>query len=752
MASGTPRFILNGKIAAYRPERLAASLDSVGVGGDFVFRSLRQLWEGRANSFVTGVGPHAGALTILLLKSDLDQLDQEADHTLTVACGSQTQTFEGLAFRTAVCVTPANADQPTSIWLCRFEDARGEIDGDIRPTTNTQVNVPAPSTSVSGAATDYYRDTSNGASAKTWQVLVTALWNLEGDPSLPFTPHGDPEGWSWPGGDGHESLNAVLERLRCAICPASPFDGTFKIIRLGTDDGGLSADRSDAASDLRTRPRQTNSYRMRIPATVRVFFPVLYPHGLEKSVSATIAAAGTVHQFITNGIEWRDVSASSAGVSAAVAAKAQQITHPLWDDLRARFIATYDQDDAAQADPDNTAALDARATERATDFYRDLLTERFTDIYLGYPAFKPGPIVKMVGFFDLGDGAFTVVAGGPGTWGGEGSADEWNRRVDDARLNARPPDWARYTTPDYPPTDQILAPTTPNNYGMMQANVIRPKNTSPDDALNVAAHQEAFIKQDIETATAGGAIARMALVGRQMGNTSSSGTVRPTYVASAERVAVVKPQSSTPAAGDANYWDGRYKAVGGLAHWAFTQAQTPGSCWIRTYPRSGSGTSPITLPLEWSLGYFDGFADPNGTSDWRPVLVIAKDIRRTFMAKISGSSADAYGTNKHSYNGDEIDKAGAILVGGTSFTGAQNGIEFPNTNAIFNGYVQGDFPTGATVSVRVLRTGSIVEAEEVFSLDGTSAFWISAYSPVIVSCVPPEKTPSDKVYASSTFG
>jgi hypothetical protein len=133
------------------------------------------------------------------------------------------------------------------------------------------------------------------------------------------------------------------------------------------------------------------------------------------------------------------------------------------------------------------------------------------------------------------------------------------------------------------------------------------------------------------------------------------------------------------------------------------------------------------------IGYFDGWVDVGGTK--KPVFVVGLAATPDFMAKISGSSQDAFGTNRHSYNGDEIDKAGAVLAGGRSFTTANNGIEFPNTAAIFNGYVTSDFPATAVISVRVMRTGSVVAVYKVYSADGTSAWWISAYSPVIVSCV-----------------
>ena len=649
MPSGTPRFILNDVYPCSRPEKVAESLAGTDIGSDPIFERLNALWQGIANSFVTGTGPHPGVARILLIKSDLDKIDRESrTHFLRIRLGEQNRKIAGLIFKSCVCVTPSIENHPNSHWLVVFHDGRGEVSEEITDYTETFANWADP-----GKPADWWRDSSNGATATTWQEMADDLWNLDGVSTLPFTPHGSPEAFSFAGVSGYEAMTAVLERIRAGVVPDLA-DGTFSMKRLGTDDGVLTIARNANKVDLRTRPRRLDSVRLRIPATVRVYFPVLYPKGLEKTTTADARGGGSPpmsHQHLTNGWAYKDVAAASAGVSAADAAKADAVTHPLWDDLRARFLDTYESDSGADGNAaDNDAALTARATERATDFYRDLMTERFTDIYLGFPDFKPGPIVKMVGFYDLGDGigGYTIVAGGPGYWAGETGAGEWSKRIDDARLNCRAPDWARYTAPDYPPTDQVLKmgnPTT-TSLGFVSADIIRPDHVDANNGFGVAVARSALVKQDIETNDSDGTIENLAAIGRWVGHADSGG-VKPVFVAGAERVALCKPSTGTANTTNPDYFAGTYKAVAGLAHWAIPGVtQTAGNCWIRASPRASplsSTARPSSLPTRWRIGYFDGWVAIAGDS--RPVLVVDQVETRRFPAQLRSVASFTSGSN-----------------------------------------------------------------------------------------------------------
>src|SRR5262245_23924645 len=196
-------------------------------------------WVGLPNSYFCPLGVNPGRGWILLLRSQLDRINQNNLYNFYLETYDQARkrvssvTHRNLLFVKAQCLTPGAADDTKSAYLCELADRRHLY-------TTIPIDKAYNVRSCPGSAT-YYSATLNSGTPWTWQTLVTDIWNtlgtsrLGGNSTLPFTPDGTPEGFDFYGGYALFALGAVLERLGCALAYDSIAD-SFSIVRVAATD------------------------------------------------------------------------------------------------------------------------------------------------------------------------------------------------------------------------------------------------------------------------------------------------------------------------------------------------------------------------------------------------------------------------------------------------------------------------------------------------------------------------------------
>lgn len=244
-------------------------------------------------------------------------------------------------------------------------------------------------------ASAYYASTRNpvGPADWTWQTMVTDIWTTLalptvmtgslpwGDPTLPFTPDGTPEGFIFYGSDAWLALEFVLRRLACALV-LDPVTDTFTIARLGVDAddtaGALSAQTDNRSWDARIIESNRDH-----PATARVQFRKFPMPDVSESPWYVV-----------------DVANTETGASGGIV---------LDDDL----YALYDSTPTLQ----NGAALATRAAERAADAFREFTQlARLNQVFAGPQGdssadagLLPGGMISATRWEDRGEGYKTEV-------------------------------------------------------------------------------------------------------------------------------------------------------------------------------------------------------------------------------------------------------------------------------------------------------------------------------------------------------
>lgn len=415
---------------------------------------------GRANSFRCTLGPEPGRGWVLLLRRDLDDLDLDGLHDLVFFDGVTRVTAKDLVIaEPPVCVTPGVQGDAKSAYLVELADVRHfAANRYYAQPLDRAYNVRAPA-----APQTYYADTLNAGTAWTWQTLLDHIWGyidvsqLGVAPALPFAPNGTPENFRFHGVPAWAAFNEVLNRLGCAfkLDPTkSASSGRSALVQLGATDAKLAQAQKDRARRLVWDPYPLTIQRGRRPAGVVVYFPLRRTdYGTEK---ATGWAAG--QQDSTSPLHAITVfdPDSTKGVQAASLAA-------LFDDLPA--LVNF-----ANA-VTNTAALTARANERAADYYRMFHTggQPLQARYAGFhqdAGFLPGPQVTGIAWLDTGGGT----AAPRGGWiteiarwpmlprieeGGGWKLEPWPGPGSDVAQQLRTPDLGRLTHPLWPPPGQL---------------------------------------------------------------------------------------------------------------------------------------------------------------------------------------------------------------------------------------------------------------------------------------------------------
>lgn len=302
----------------------------------------------KANSIFVPLGPCWSTATFCMSKREVDIISAQSADTLHPivwkqvsqnddgspnGAQSRTLTFSGWRFLRASRVLPGGKDDPSSLYMAEFVDARYIAEH----ATSSDAN---RSKLRSYAHHDDFL--TNPSALDTWSNLVSKLWIdvgvLGSFPGLPGTLpiDGEPEGHWLIGLNGWRALCAVLDQLDCAVAHNPLNNNTYTIVQLGAEQ-----DIPDQAERLQwdAQPSLSNIH---CAATCRVHF---YYHrkayGQERDTE--LATNWTV-------VGASDVIDKTTNINGATGTKF------LWDDLSWVLDETSINT--------NAGALDTRATNR----------------------------------------------------------------------------------------------------------------------------------------------------------------------------------------------------------------------------------------------------------------------------------------------------------------------------------------------------------------------------------------------------
>lgn len=374
-------------------------------------------WAGRPNSFRCLLGQEPGEGWILLDRASIDSLSSINDlHDLVFSnqnvAGSdaavRSVTLKNLVVVHAEAVSPGASGGSDTPYLVELADRR-------RLYRNIPINAAYNVRQAPGNSS-FHSGTLTGGSQWTWTQMVQNIWEAIGTSKLgayaglPFSPDGSPENFIFYGASAWDSLGIVLARLACAL-KLDPITDAFTIVRLGATDATATAalDTHDSDHTKIWDDYPLESVRARIPAQVRVHFP---------------------KQPQTPGSSpWYTVDQSDPTADAVTTGQESSTKALLYDDLP----ALYNASGVIQ----NAAALTTRATDRVTDYYRNLWQGqgRLHRIYgnsFGEAGLRPASIILGTSWEDRGAGYKTEVIRGPRPAPFKSAETWWLKVRDDA--------------------------------------------------------------------------------------------------------------------------------------------------------------------------------------------------------------------------------------------------------------------------------------------------------------------------------
>ncbi len=317
----------------------------------------------RANSFLCPLGKAPGHGWIILRRRDMNALNLNGLHILTLQLdpevgATQTQRFRNLV----ICKEPVNLDpglganDPDSVYLVEVADARWRCQN---PTFKIALD-KAYNVRAQAYQSDSYSYSLNTGVAWTWATMLADIWSvltpLGAWPGLPagVTPASAPDGWEFRGVSAYDALNIILARIGCALrADLSLTTGQFSIVQVGAVDTAADQALARAAGRKIHDGEYLDIVRGKTPYGVRVFF-----HRREKNY-------GTEQTTPSGSGQWQGNAVYHVDITGPVSSTAEASTwQPLWSDLPAIY------DDAGAIT--NAAACSASAQELSDNFYRML--------------------------------------------------------------------------------------------------------------------------------------------------------------------------------------------------------------------------------------------------------------------------------------------------------------------------------------------------------------------------------------------
>ncbi len=401
----------------------------------------------KANSFTLIAGPHCGRGWVLLLQRDVKAIQTAAAtfHTLKFKNEKESLSIGGLVIVRAERVTTGGAASATSLYLVEIADKRWLLERWADPVTkafNLRRDM-APFDGGFGSVNNFWVQTLNSGILWTWQTMLNELWLVNStlhagsDPSLPYTPHTNPDSFVFPGVSRWNAVDQVLRKLSCAVIynPMADAASAFTYAKLGTMQSGLSTAETKYRPQLKHDFEPLEFNATKVPSNITVILNRHQPHN-------DPYYKGSAAPFV-------NVTETATSVTGAIAPTALLV----YDDLR----YTYDYGDDTSGNPgipqaQTNADASARIAELVANHKADLQTVRQRRIYQGICAdFRCGSQVKVIQWrhMGLGAGMECEVVQGPGV----------PRSIEDnpaailnslhwcASENLSPPDVGRWTWP-----------------------------------------------------------------------------------------------------------------------------------------------------------------------------------------------------------------------------------------------------------------------------------------------------------------
>ena len=369
-------------------------LDPSKLLQECIDRDLPVFWHGEVTVAKCPPGREPGKASFLMRYGDVRQLDKSTDHTLSLSDGERSLDLKSWTILEAFApvsgaATTLSDDTP---YLVRAVDRRYHL---RRSPFSQAYNVTTDGST-------YVSSTTNSGTAWTWSGIFGSLWaKLPGPPappSLPFTPHGTPQNFSWFGcASAWNALNDLLDRLACIVC-YDPVADLFTVERLGSADataeafeakvkrtGYLTFDTLPVASERADKPESLKVVFRRYPAPSAGSDPT---YSVTTSLGGTGVVTGTTVQ-----IEDDACAIGSSGT------------------------------------PSNASYLASRAAERVDDFKRKLagFDRRLIRSYIGVwkdAVAAPGSTYAGLAFEDRGQSYRTELQAKP-----DARLEEWRSAV-----------------------------------------------------------------------------------------------------------------------------------------------------------------------------------------------------------------------------------------------------------------------------------------------------------------------------------
>lgn len=359
----------------------------VGLRPDTIYRQAVERgfpvshWHGKPNGFRLPTGKEPGMGYILLPYSDIIKLNLSNLHTLQFTYDITTIGIERLTVVSAEALYPTQTVTNTTPFLVTLADTRLFLK---RTSINTGYNVliqPGDETAPI-VASSYVSNTLNSGSPWTWQEVVEDIWSL-----FPAATAGllDTTGVTWPsdtpynlcfyGMSAWDALFHVLEKIGLIL--AIRRSGTYALYNEDAADDVPPAVFANAHTYLSDQTLHQIPNTIQYPETVEVYFSNL---GDLRPIYVSSVLTTSILPLVT----------PRAGVT---------------DIIRHDAVAVYDSSGLIT----NSAALDAIALARVTDYLNGLQRSFDTRLYHTLVVLNPNSKYDFVEWFDHGYGLFTQV-------------------------------------------------------------------------------------------------------------------------------------------------------------------------------------------------------------------------------------------------------------------------------------------------------------------------------------------------------
>jgi len=336
---------LGGK-SVIDPRDLFAYTDRWGAPNDYI---------GRANSFSNPIGKEAGVGWFLMQRRDADAIaDTPTSVSLSWKSKNTTLTVPSLVFVRATAMSLATESDNQAAMLVEVRDKRVLL---AMSDSNSQYNVRKPNPHGTSTAEEYYTASLNGGSLWTWQQMLNDLWgDLPGtagtSPSLPFTPSGSPENFRFIGMSTWDAIDEIMQKLSCAIA-YDPINASFSCVQLGISQTELTTHNATLEQFQMVDYGPTEKDSAFMPENFIVYFRRMDEHyGAEKDTPDTG--------------NWEMTPAHTVTVASGSADAVSGSKIGIWDDMQAQVNKS--------GGVINSSALNSRASEVATDYFRRLRT------------------------------------------------------------------------------------------------------------------------------------------------------------------------------------------------------------------------------------------------------------------------------------------------------------------------------------------------------------------------------------------